>query len=49
MPESIGGSLYLSGLTSIPENFKMPESIGGYLYLRGGSYSLNQYKNRKKK
>jgi hypothetical protein len=30
--ETVGGSLYLSSLTSIPEGFN--PTVGGYLYLR---------------
>jgi len=34
LPESVGGGLYLSGLTSA-EGLRLPESVGGGLYLSG--------------
>ena len=33
--KAIGGSLYLSGLTSIPKELVLPTTIGGSLYLSG--------------
>jgi hypothetical protein len=33
LPQTIGGWLYLSSLTSLPENLQLPQTIGGSLYL----------------